>query len=120
MTRLPVVYIAGPFRADDHWQMYKHRFRALAAGIAVAEAGGVPLIPHTNTGDLHGTMTNDFWLVACQELLTRCDAAFFTAGWRDSEDARGEWEVAREMGIPAFDSMDELRDWINKVGPEAL
>ena len=43
---MPVVYVAGPFRAKDGWMIAENVHRAEAAGRQIASMGAMPLVPH--------------------------------------------------------------------------
>jgi hypothetical protein len=111
---MKVVYVAGPFTARDMWQVRKNVHCAEFWGFEIAEAGGVPLMPTSNTEHFYGTLTAKFWYDATMELLHRCDAIFMLPGWNLSKDARAEYDRAKELGLPIFHSADfvALEKWL--------
>jgi hypothetical protein len=109
-----VVYIAGKFRGPNAWEVEKNIRKAEELAFAVAEAGAMPLCPHTNTRYFDGTLHAEFWLDGTLELLRRCDAVVFTADWRESAGARGEWDEARRLGLPRLYSIEEVRQWVHE------
>ena len=109
---MKVVYVAGPFRGRTAWDVAQNIRAAEVLGLQVAEAGAVPLIPHANTANFNGTLTDNFWIRATAELLRRCDAMICTANWRESTGARGEVELAQTRGIPVFFDLAGLHAWL--------
>ena len=101
---IPTVYIAGPFRAENAWEIEQNIRHAEEWGLRVAEMGCAPLIPHTNTRFFHGTMTDQFWLDATMALLRITDAAFFIPGWVKSTGAKAEFEISPKVAIQMADT----------------
>jgi hypothetical protein len=102
MSRIPVVYIAGPFRAPNAWQREKNIREAEELAFRVAECGAMPLCPHTNTRHFDGTLDDAFWLAGTLALLSKCDAAVFTKRWEESSGAKAEMIFAVDHGIQVF------------------
>ena len=116
MTR-PVVYCAGPFRASTPWGIEQNVRRAEEVGLEVAKAGAVPLIPHAMYRFFQNSLPDEFWLEGTLELLRRCDALVLTEGWEASTGSRGEVAEAKRLGIPVFESVAELRNWLDSYKP---
>ncbi len=114
---MKVVYIAGPFRAPNAWLVECNIRKAEAMALAVAEAGAMPLCPHTNTRFFNGTCTDTFWIAGTLELLRRCDAIIMVQGWEKSSGARGERDVAQALDLPVFepDEVLKLQQWLESV-----
>jgi hypothetical protein len=108
---MKIVYIAAPFRAKNAWEIEKNIRRAEVIGFEVAKLGAMPLIPHANTRFFHGTLPDQFWLDGTMELLRRCDAAFFLAGWEKSSGCRAEREEA-ERRMAVFEYLPDLELWL--------
>jgi len=109
-----VVYVAGAFRGQTAWDIQRNVRAAEAAGLEVAELGAMPLIPHKNTENFHGLLTDRFWLEGTLELMRRCDAVYVFS-LRDlerSEGTKGEVALARELGIPVFLTTKEISAWL--------
>ncbi len=116
----PVVYVAGPFRGPNAWEVEKNIRAAECLAYEVSGLGAMPLCPHTNTRHFNGTRYDEFWLEGTLELLRRCDAAIFTVDWQRSSGARAERAEAEALGIPCFDSIEALDGWINAPAERAL
>lgn len=109
----PVVYVAGKFRGPNAWTIECNIRNAEHVGMLVAQAGGMPLIPHANTRFFHGTMSDEFWLEGTIELLRRCDALITVADWRESVGAKAEVAEAERLNIPIFHNATSLHSWID-------
>lgn len=105
---MKVVYIAGPYRGANSWEMEQNIRRAEALSMQVWQAGLVALCPHTNARYSFGVGPDSMWLNGDIEMMKRCDAVLFTDDWQRSEGARTEHAVAQECGIPCFYTLDEL------------
>ncbi len=68
MTR-PIVYIAGPFRADTAWEIAQNVRAAEQWGLHVATWGAIPIIPHSMYHLYHGTLSDEFWVDATLAVL---------------------------------------------------
>jgi len=110
---MPVVYVAGPFRGTNAWEIERNIRRAEALAFEVWMLGGVACIcPHTNTRFFDGTAPNATWLDGDIEMMRRCDAVIFTPDWERSAGARAERVFCDEHGIRCFDAVDDLRAWL--------
>jgi hypothetical protein len=109
---MKVVYVAGPFRGKTAWEVCQNVNRAEELSFKVAEAGAMPLCPHTNTRNFDGTKDGQFWLDGTMELMRRCDAMIMTEDWTRSSGARGEFAEMTKLGKPIFYSIDELEKWL--------
>lgn len=112
---MPVVYIAAPFTAPTGWGIEQNVRRAEEAGLAVAEMGASPLIPHANTRFFVGTKTPAWWYEATLALLLKCDAVLIVGAWEASKGATAEALAAQEAGIPVFELYGELALWIQRT-----
>ena len=109
---MKVAYIAGPYRAENPWEVERNIRRAEELAFRVACQGVMPLCPHALTRFFDGTITDVFWLKGTTELLRRCDSVVLTDGWEDSSGVRDEIDVAAELVMPVFESETE---WIKFV-----
>lgn len=95
-----IVYVAGPYRADNAWEVERNIRRAEEVAFRVAEAGAMPLCPHSMTRYFDGTLTDAHWLEGTMELLRRCDGVVMVRGWEESSGATKEKVHALTRGIP--------------------
>lgn len=112
--RKKVIYIAGPFRAANAWEVELNIRCAEELALEVWRVGGVALCPHLNTRHFSGTMPDEVWLAGDLELLHRCDAVMLVPGWESSKGANHEVAVAINNGIRVFYEEDflKLKKWI--------
>ncbi len=98
---MKVVYIAGPYTGKTAWDIEQNVRQAEEVALKVAEMGGAPLCPHTNTRFFFGTCTEEFWYAATMALLKKCDAIVMVKGWKDSKGSKEEhaWAVDNELPI---------------------
>jgi len=114
---MPVVYVAGPYRAETRAGVTLNIQTARAVGLAAIRKGWSPIIPHANTGDLDvidPDIGDRFWLAATLELMTRCDAVLLCPGWERSAGTLAEIDAANQQGLPVYQSAYQLpsaEDW---------
>jgi len=97
---MPVIYIAGPYRATTAWLRELNVRAAEEAALLAAQHGCVPVCPHTMTRFFDGTLTDAYWLEATLEIMRRCDAVLFVAGWKGSKGSLAEKAEAERLGMP--------------------
>ncbi len=113
---MKVIYIAGPFRAPNAWEVEKNVRRAEELAFEVDSLGGcIALCPHTNTRFFNGTLSDEFWLEGTKELLRRSDAVMFLDDWTRSSGSKAELVLARSLTMPCFSDLRSLRSWLNGV-----
>jgi len=104
----PWIYISGPLTNGD---TIDHVRRAIEAGLALREAGLVPVIPHLSVlAGLVSPRPYAFWLAWDVALLQRCDALLRLPG--ESRGADIEVLHARERGIPVFWTIEGAVAWM--------
>ena len=108
--KIPVVYVAGPYRAATRELIAENIAVARSVAVATARLGWFPLCPHTNTAhfddDIPGQ--DQFFLDGTLALMERCDAVVLINGWRYSAGTLGEVHRARELGMPIFACLEDL------------
>lgn len=105
---MKAVYIAGPFRGKNAWEVEQNIRHAEELAMHVAELGGAAICPHTNTRFFNGTLTDQYWLDATLELMRRCDAVYLTDDWHRSSGTRAEVEEAKRREMPIFCERGDL------------
>lgn len=96
------IYIAGPYRGSNAWDVEQNITRAEALGMRVAEMGGLPVIPHTLFAHWGGTLTADYWLACGDELFDISDAVCVVTGYASSPGTLAEINSAIMAGKPVF------------------
>ena len=108
---MKVVYLAGPFRAANSWDMEQNIRRAETLALEVWRAGMACICPHANTRFYQGAAPDEVWLNGDLELVRRCDAMLLTPDWIRSTGASAEKAFAEQNGIPVFTTLAELIAW---------
>jgi nucleoside 2-deoxyribosyltransferase len=107
-----VVYVAGPFRGPNHWEIHQNIRRAETLALAVWRAGAAAICPHTNTIHFQDAAPDHVWLEGDLAIVAKCDAIIMTDDWQRSTGARAEHEFAAARGIPIFYTIDGLKEWL--------
>lgn len=97
-----LVYVAGPYRGINAWDVEKNIRVAEEVGMAVARTGAIPLIPHTMYRYWDGTLSDEFWLKCGLRLLEPCKAIVLCPGWKKSSGTLGERRRSEELGQDLF------------------
>ncbi len=118
--RRVLVYVAGPYRASNAWEVEQNVRAAEAHSLKVWEAGGVPVCPHTMTRYFDGALPDDTFLNGLIELMLRCDLVYVLPGWRKSEGTKAEIAEADQALIPVLFNFDELCESLNRLNEPAL
>src|SRR6266481_6218216 len=111
---MKVVYIVGPYRASCEYEVLQNIRLAEELAVSVWRAGAACICPHKNTAFFGGAAEDAVWLKGDLEILRRCDAALCVKGWEKSIGATGEVELAKSENIPIFESLAELKRWLDE------
>lgn len=109
---MKVIYIAGPYRGKDNWEIHQNVNRASALALEVWRLGAAALCPHANTAHFQFAAPDEVWLNGDLELLSRCDALIVTPDWEQSSGARAEVRFADENDIPVFFTLGTLARYL--------
>jgi len=100
---MKIAYVAGPFRAENAWEIEQNIRRAEALSLEIWRTPGwCAICPHTNTRFFQGAAPDSVWLEGDLEILRRCEALVLTPDWMKSSGAREEVREALRMGIPVY------------------
>jgi Domain of unknown function (DUF4406) len=110
---MKVIYIAGPYRGPSEYQVLLNIRRAEEMALRVWRSGAACICPHKNTAFFGGAADDSVWLKGDLEIVRRCDAVVCVEGWNTSRGAIGEVELARQLGIPVFQSFEEFATWLS-------
>jgi hypothetical protein len=109
---MKLVAIAGPYRAPCEFEVVQNIRRAEALAVRVWRAGAACICPHKNTAMFGGAASDSVWLNGALEMVRRSDAVLCVSGWEKSAGAKDEIELARRLGIPVFETFEELQQWL--------
>lgn len=109
---IPVVYVAGPYRGANNWEIAQNINRAEALALQVWQMGAAALCPHANTAHYQGAAPDEVWLEGDLAMLAKCDAVLMTPDWERSSGATAELKFAMERHIPVLFDISELRTWL--------
>lgn len=111
---MKVVYVAGPYRGKDNWEIEQNVRRAETLALEVWRLGAAAICPHANTRFFQNAAPDDVWLDGDLAILARCDAVLLTPDWERSSGARAEEAFARRAGIEVFTDLSSLSAWISR------
>lgn len=106
------LYIIGPVTGIDNGNLP----RFTRARIALEGAGYEADIPHDHVP--HDAEWNDAMKASIKRLLD-ADGVALLPGWHDSKGASLEYDVARRVGIPAYDVFFWIANAKRYAGGEA-
>lgn len=109
---MKLVYISGPLRAGNAWEIEQNTRRAESLALEVWKLGAAAICPHSNTRFFQGVLPDGVWLAGDLEILRRCNAVLTVPGWEGSEGAQTEVQEARGLEIPVFHSLAILQEWL--------
>lgn len=109
---MKLIYIAGPFSAENDIEIEANIIRAERLGEAVRQAGAFPVIPHANGRAFKHLGTYTYWIEGTLELMKRCDAVILVPGWHTSKGTHGEVAEANARFQPVFETVDQLKVWL--------
>lgn len=111
VSKIPVVYVAGPFRGPNAWEIEQNVRRAEALALEVWKNGCAAICPHANTRFYQGAAPDEVWLDGDLAIIAKCDAILMMPDWSRSTGATAEHAFAIYHGVPILDSIDHLRRW---------
>src|SRR5262245_18621062 len=110
-----VVYIAGPYRGANSWEIESNIRRAEQLALEVWRAGAAALCPHANTRFFQGALPDSIWLKGDLAMLAKCDAMVMTPDWQRSLGAQAEHDFAEQHAIPVFYDVFALGVWLAAI-----
>ena len=109
---MKVVYVAGPYRGPDSWAIAENIRKAERLALEVWAMDAAALCPHANTAHFQGALPDEVWLIGDLVMLERCDAMIVVQPWTHSKGTLAEIEHAQRKGIPVFQDLGGLREWL--------
>jgi hypothetical protein len=100
----PIVYIAGPYRGDIAGNIA----RARNAAFILAGHNIWFHCPHSHTALMDGAAPDEFFLELDKHYLKICSCIYLLEGWGKSTGTLSEIALAKQMGLPIFESIEEV------------
>lgn len=116
MGTVKVIYIAGPYRAPNAWEIELNIRAAETVALEVWRLGAAAICPHTNTRFFQGAAPDDVWLDGDLAILAKCDGLLLLPTYERSVGARAERDYAIELGLPTFITLWALDRWLRSCG----
>ena len=109
MNDRKVVYIAGALNSDAVGYI-KNMHRMIAFARQVRRYGFSVYVPCNDflEGLVDGQFDYPDYFDNSQPILLRCDAVALTPGWESSKGTQREIALAKEKGIPVFETIEDL------------
>jgi nucleoside 2-deoxyribosyltransferase len=111
LSRIEVIYIAGPLRGPSAWELEQHTRAAEALALQVWLSGMAALCSHANIRFFQGAAAAEVFRQGDFELIRRCDALLTVSGWERDPRTSREMQLAHSLGKPVFHSMFDLVRW---------
>lgn len=115
---MKLVYVAGPYRANNAWDIEQNIRRAETLALEVWRMGCACICPHTNTRFFQGAAPDSRWLEGDLEILRRCDAIIMTLNWQRSSGATAERNLAFDLRLPVLYTLLDLHQWLTYGSPQ--
>jgi len=104
MTARRRVYVAGPYSAPTPEAVRANILEAQLVGLAILEAGGLPLVPHALSAYVERRVPEPVWLQFGVDWLTECDGLVLLPRWPQSRGAIVERGIAAEERLPMWEA----------------
>ena len=111
MTKYPLIYICGPYRAPTRAGIQLNIDVAKRIASLTCLKGWAPITPHMNTAfmdEILPSVGDDFWLDIAIEIMRACRAVVLVPGWDRSSGSLAEIDEANRLGIPVYTSIETL------------
>ena len=111
-SRIPLIYIAGPYRNSDPVVKEQNILTARQYGEEIIRLGAAAIVPHNNFRYYDGYAGEQFFLEATLRLMSVCDAVLVIPGYINSEGTKGEIVEARHLGIPIYFNVSDISKFL--------
>lgn len=110
------VYVAGPYSATSVIDALGNMKRGIALSVRAMHAGVAVYSPWCDfqfglVADTPDDLTLEQYQMNSLAWLRVSDAVLLAPGWRDSRGTMTEVKLASELGIPVFETLDDLTSW---------
>lgn len=115
---MKTVYVAGAMNSDNILGVLENIQRGICYGGQVLKLGLAPFVPHLDVffkmlggEDLNIPMQHYYNYT--MEFLTKCDYVLVCSKYENSKGTLAEIEKAKELNMPIFYSLEELKEYMN-------
>lgn len=120
MKKLPVVYLAGPYRALTPWLVEYNCRVAEEATLALMKLGVPVITPHLIGRNFDKEVPDDLVLGIMQELMLKCDVVVVLPDYAKSAGTKAEIELAKRHEMPVLfmhehDNMHSLVEALHAI-----
>ena len=114
---MKTVYVAGAMNGSNILEILNNIERGVRRGGQLAQLGYAPFVPHFDINfALKGIeLPMQFYYDYTMEFLTRCDYIFVCEKSENSFGTQKEIKKAKELNIPIFYSIEELKEYEQKI-----
>ena len=111
----PKVYVAGKLNADAVGYI-KNVHRMIKTAKLLRENGYSVYVPAIDLleGIVDGNFSYDDYFDNSQPWLLAADAVFLTPLWETSKGTKKEINLAKFVGIPVFEDINDINQWKNE------
>ena len=106
-----IIYISGPFHADTAWGRELQIRSAEIRSMELWQYGFPVICTHAERRFLHGAVSDEVFFKGNVEKMKASTAISVLLGWQNSEETIRELEIAHELMIPKFFTLDNLLSW---------
>ena len=105
---MKLIFIAGPFKAENAWEIEQNIRRAEEIALQLWKLGFAVICPHANSRFFFGACPEDIFLEGYKEILKKCDGLILSSPGGQSKGTVEEIKIAEENGIPVFGKVHHL------------
>jgi nucleoside 2-deoxyribosyltransferase len=104
-----VIYVGGPYKARTPEEVERNIAAASDMAFRVWSCGHVAICPHLNVPKgAEEKLPRAVFLMGDLAILRRCDALLVVGDWESSAGTVAEWQEAKRLGLPAFETLEAL------------
>jgi Domain of unknown function (DUF4406) len=116
---LRIVYLAGRYNGNTLAEVAHNIDEARKVALELAKRRIPFLCTILQTAHFDSLLSErdpgyGYWIQCSLEVVKRCDAIFLIPSWQQSNGARKEVESARAHGLPVFQDIEMLTDWVSR------
>lgn len=111
---MKIIYIAGKYFGKTHNEVMTNMRVARIEAEFIWSRGAAAICPHLNSAWMGGCCDEENFYIGYLELVKKSDAIFALWNYKDSNGAKQEIKLAKEIGIPVLYSRVDLIKYLSK------